>query len=35
MNWPTSVQRFGNRVLHSYINLLDKLIGLSGLGPFE
>ena len=35
MNWPTSVQRLGNRVSHCYINLLDKLIGLSALGPFE
>ena len=34
MNWPTGVQRLGNRVSHCYINLLDKLIGLSALGPF-
>lgn len=35
MNWPTGVQRLGNRVSHCYINLLDKLIGLNALGPFE
>ena len=35
MNWPTGVQRLGNRVSHCYINLFDKLIGLSALGPFE